>query len=371
MTQTGERARFAERLRQARESLGLSIEEAARRLEVDPQKLGGWESGRSAPDDDAFWKAAEAYGRPVAYFFSDAPPAPARQDFRAAKSIRDEDVRRVAIAEFEELCRAQYVLKRRQGEVAEPELRRLRDNTRGIEDAEALAEKIREVSSLDGRPIENVRELLESWGVQVFFLNFPGRELSGSSWWHPTYGPAALINRGEAAGRRNFTMAHELAHLLRLDVQPLCDLNEDNAEELFANRFAAAFLMPAVNVSRHAELLRDSGELPGWDTERSAIARIAARYGTSVEATSYRLEDLGFLPKGYSKANRAELGREYFRGSKGRRWQKAVRDLGSEYISSVRQAYGRGELSLAAVADLLRIEVDQALEWLEGEASEG
>lgn len=361
-----------QQLRRARESLGLSIPEAAALVGVPEEMLASWETGESSPDDSLLWRLAEVYGRTVGYFFSEAPAAPSRQDFRVSRvreEPRDPEIRRLATAEFEELCRARTALETRQGRRRGRLLESLRQEARGIEDPEALAEFVRSRPDVGSGPIDNVRRLMESWGVKVFLVNLPRdsptESLSGTSWMHPAYGPAALINRGDSAGRRNFTLAHELAHLLRLDVQPMCDLNDQVAEERFANRFAASFLMPQEHLKAFVRPLLETGELGGWDATRATIDRIARRYGTSVEATSIRLEELGFLPSGFTEENRPDLARQYFRGSRGRRWRKAVRDLGEEYSASVREAYRRGELSLSAVAQLLRIDVDQAHDWLE------
>ncbi len=361
-----------QQLRKARESLGLSIREAAALVGVAQEVLASWESGQSSPDDGQLWRLAEVYGRTVGYFFSEVPPTPSRQDFRIPRvrnQPRDPEIRRLAVAEFEELCRARTTLEARQKRPRARLLESLRSEGRGIEDAEALAEFVRSRSGGGSAPIEDLRRLVEKWGLSVFLVNLPKESpkdsLSGTSWWHPAYGPAALINRGDPAGRRNFTLAHELAHLLRLDVQPFCDLNEQTAEERFANRFAASFLMPKADMTEWVRPLLEAGILGGWDATRATVAKVANRYGTSVEATSYRLEELGFLPAGYTEENRADLTRQYFRGSKGKRWRKAVRDLGEEYSASVREAHRRGEMSLSAVADLLRVDVDQAFEWLE------
>ena len=362
-----------EQLKLARENLGLTLGQAAKALKLSAETLAAWEAGIQTPDADELGDLADLYGRPVGYFFSPPAARPERQDFRLAatrQKPQDPIIRRVAVAEFEELCKARAILGARRGEERSDFIERLRRDVRGIEDPEAMSSRVREFADLGTGPAPALPDLLESWGVAVFLVNLPRglakENLAGTSWWHPDYGPAVLINRGDSPGRRKFTLAHELAHLLRLEVQPICDLNDAVGEERFANRFAATLLMPEADLIEFASRLEAAGELRGEDTQRGAIAKIATRYGTGVEATSFRLEELGFLPAGYTSAHRDELGREFFGPAKGKRWRKAVRDLGSDYLVSVKQAYERGELSLSAVADLLHVDIEQAMEWVGG-----
>jgi Zn-dependent peptidase ImmA (M78 family) len=316
------------------------------------------------------WDLAEAYGRPVAYFFAETPDVPEHQDFRLWAVRQREplhaDLRKLVVAEFEELCRSQSaleaVLERRQ----EPLIELIRAQAREINQPERLARLVRERWDLKSGPISDLRGLLDRSGVKVFVVGVPGEGLSGTSWWHAVYGPAMLVNRLDIEQRRVFTMAHELAHLLRRGAHVFCGyLNLEVAEEAFANRFAASLLMPEDDVRRFVEPLRESEELGGWDTPDAALDKVARRYKTSREAVAWRLEYLRLLPQGFTQQKRRQWSmRRPARGRKGERWRRHVQHLGGTYTSMVKQAYDEGLISLSAVADMLRIDVAHADEWL-------
>ena len=362
-------------VRKGRESLGLSLISAAKLIGVPVEELSGWESGESAPDDEELWNLAQAYGRPITYFFTETPETPRHQDFRSAPPVASTpsgaDARRVVVGVFEELCHAQSALEAALERRSTPRLERIRGEASRISQPERLAEHLRRVLNLGDGPIPNLRDLLNEWGVKVFAVSVTGDGPSGTCWWHPEYGPAILVNRVESEGRRTFTLAHELAHLLRMQEQPFCDyFNLDIDEERFANRFAASLLMPKEDIGRFVQPLVDTEELGGWGTSHEVLDKIARHYKASREAAAWRLEELGLLPPGFTNQRRQEWLSPPPRGAKGKRWRRRVRDLGRTYTSLVREAYGGGMLSLSAAAQLLQVDLEQAEEWLQDSGSE-
>ena len=68
----------------ARESAGLEIDEAARKLQVKPERLASWETGERRPTINQLRHLARVYRRPIAVFFLSKPPKKfkAMHDFR-------------------------------------------------------------------------------------------------------------------------------------------------------------------------------------------------------------------------------------------------------------------------------------------------
>ena len=62
-------------LKWARESAGLSLEDAAKRIPVPVAKLTAAESGSGQLTFSQLKSASHVYKRPLAVFFLDAPPA--------------------------------------------------------------------------------------------------------------------------------------------------------------------------------------------------------------------------------------------------------------------------------------------------------
>lgn len=114
------------------------------------------------------------------------------------------------------------------------------------------------------------------------------------------------INQNHHPNRRRFTLAHELGHLLLHESSLFLDTprntvrlrNERSAsgtdrEEVQANKFAAALLMPDPFLRRD---LRRSGileALPHVDDDK--FLELARSYGVSTQALTLRLVNLGVL----------------------------------------------------------------------------
>ena len=106
---------------------------------------------------------------------------------------------------------------------------------------------------------------------------------------------AVLIARHELPGRRHFTLAHKLFHLLTWEAMPPKHAEAPievggNRIERLANAFAAAVLMPSCAMERYS----------GWSglTEEALIARlnyVADALEVSSSALRWRLVELGEL----------------------------------------------------------------------------
>jgi Zn-dependent peptidase ImmA (M78 family)/transcriptional regulator with XRE-family HTH domain len=349
---TSERPRILpEQLRSARNSLALSVEDVATTLGLDPQVLIAWEEGRNEPKVQDLWALSDFYGRPTDYFLIQTPPSPSKMSFRL-KSRRSMaelslNVKRT-LAQFEELCRAASRLEELAGERRSIKVtKQLHQN-----DPVLLAEYERHRLGLDNRPIKKLRERFSQEGVWIFELPIPGNEFSGFSWWHDTYGPCVLVNAGEIAGRRAFTLAHEYAHLLHSEESSICDLQTDLPEERFADRFAASFLMPAADVQREYQVRRLS-----WPTsDIGEFRNLANRYGVSFEALVRRLGDpnIELLSPATVKALLERPGPKPFMRARGPRWR---RRLGERYVSAAFEAYRKGHISIGKLAEYLDTDV--------------
>ena len=221
-----------------------------------------------------------------------------------------------------------------------------------------LATRERTRLNLDGKPIRDIRRLLTKIGVRVFLLPIIEKKLSGLSWWHVDYGPCILVNAyDEPRGRRAFTMAHELAHLIKDDMPVVCDLEFKAPEEDFANKFASHFLIPASDLrERYNSIVGPPLTLP--NNEQLGI--LANRYGVSLEALSRRLESIQLINWGSTEKYIEEwskLPRRY-RGAKGPRWK---RQLGEKYVSLAYNAYSQGDISVGKLAQSLGVDIRTAL----------
>ncbi|MEU6082983.1 ImmA/IrrE family metallo-endopeptidase [Streptomyces sp. NPDC047108] len=136
-------------------------------------------------------------------------------------------------------------------------------------------------------------ELIAAWarvfGVDVAVTRLPGG-MDGLSW-HTDGFRLVVIATHPVWTRQRFTLAHELAHVLAGDAQDLraesgmAPGRADDPDEIRANAFAAALLMPEEDVRA-----RVSGP-PGED----AFAGLVTRYRVSPSAMAARLRALGLV----------------------------------------------------------------------------
>jgi Zn-dependent peptidase ImmA (M78 family) len=204
-------------------------------------------------------------------------------------------------------------------------------------------------------PVPNLRDLLEGTGVHVFEIPVEQSEFAGFSWWHPAYGPCIMVNARDALGRRNFTMAHEYAHLIAKSGPSLCDLSLVTGPERFADRFAAALLVPESD-------LRAQWERRGYCGSGLTLGQVdalARRYGCSAEAIARRLRELELIAKATRDRILDETHKRliYRRRGKAPPWTKR---LGAHYISLASKAYSTGRISVGKLAECLGISVAEA-----------
>ena len=166
--------------------------------------------------------------------------------------------------------------------------------------AELAAERILTDQRITGLPI-NVEALARSNGILVVRRRFEDGDVSGILFRdrdHHIIG----VNSAHAAARQRFTIAHELGHWalhpgreIILDVPVRVNLRDKTSsmasdlEEIEANAFAAAILMPE-------QMIRDQLNRlpPSQRREPDATATVLAKiFKVSTSALSFRLINLG------------------------------------------------------------------------------
>jgi Zn-dependent peptidase ImmA (M78 family) len=112
---------------------------------------------------------------------------------------------------------------------------------------------------------------------------------SGNITISPFETPVMTLNRYDGESRQRFTCAHEIGHYLRRSQVPSAQQFTDyrdtlagmgsDPEEIFANQFAAALLMPASKVLQ-------------FSNAGTPIEDMARRFATSSQAMELRLRNL-------------------------------------------------------------------------------
>jgi Zn-dependent peptidase ImmA (M78 family) len=353
--------------RWARESVGLPLPVAAKRIGVKPEKLEEWEGKEALPTPRQLEKAADAYKRPVAMFFLPAPPEepPLPIDFRSPNLAKQGDfstMTRLAIR------RARW-LKEVYAEIAEGNpaaIPKISDSR-----PESVAEVIRgwQASTLDAvkgkQPNDALRiwrDSLEDAGLLVFQFPLPMDDAHAFSFADGT--PAIVLNSKDAHARRIFSTVHELAHLV-LRQPGLCNPSEyvevEGSTELEVRCNAAAGLALVPNAALTDQpvvaRLRRGGEV------LEALEPLARNFAVSRQVILRRLFELELVTRATFHRTMDVLQREFQEQLKLKKKRKiivkpstkAVGQLGKKFVTNVLSAHERGAISDSDVAEYLGV----------------
>ncbi len=365
---TSEKLVLGSQLRQARLAAGRTEEEIAESLGVSPSSIASWETDADEPSLSELERLAELYSRHLDYFLRETTAPPTGIHFRTTSRDKTQDLPRYvgpAVAKLDELCRTAFELESLLGESLKREFCVAGDDT----EPKALANTERKRLGYDHGPIgyfKGLREKLEAQGIRIFVIDIGTEAISGLSWIHDEYGPCILIASWQSAGRRNFTLAHEYAHLLYQHAPSACDISKElgtysSSEERKANLFAVNFLLPATAVESDFRARQLSAE-PSLDD----LAPMYRKWGVSSQALVYRLGEIGLISQSWVNhllpLSEPEI--KFVQKKGARRTPKWETRLGKRFIGTAQKAYKEGIVSAGRLASLFDVNVPKAMEIL-------
>lgn len=372
----------------ARETSGLSLEAAAKKIGVKPDRLAAWEGTgggpRLAPTVSQLRKTANVYKRPLAMFFlPHAPERPAMpHDFRRLPDHDDADLssdlllemrrarrrRAVALELLSDLDRPVTALPLRAELADDPE----EVGRRGWEWLGVTrAEQARWVGVYDA--LNGWLAAFESRGVLIFqTTDVELDEMRGFSLSERRL-PVIVLNAKDYPRARVFTLMHEFAHLM-LDTGGVCDPERvarrartvDERVEVFCNHAAGALLVPS-----HAVLLDPRIAAAGTGRHEwrdNTLRAVADAFTVSREVILRRLLILGRTTEAFYERKRREYQRQYAalaaqareraqtrEGGHPPVYRTAVRDNGRRYTQLVLDAYQAERITAADLSDYLGV----------------
>jgi Zn-dependent peptidase ImmA (M78 family)/DNA-binding XRE family transcriptional regulator len=358
-------ARLGKRLRLAREQAGLDQSEAAGLVGVTPAALNQYEMGKRRLEALMLERLARLYGRPVSFFFEqEAPPADWEAALRAmARTLSAAGKAGVShlIEEVGRLEDLHAITGTPTPGLPHAPFPPLSDTVLADYEVAEYAEKTRRHYDLGMAPLIDLRGFLEALGYRIFATPLGGGEddLAGLFFRHPDLGPIVAMNADQAYTRRPFTLAHEFAHGLFHYDRPaiLCRSRDHSPLEVFADRFAAAFLVPEEALH---ERLRDLGVKTV--ARPAEVVHLARYFGVSYQAMRRRLlagrrlaaDQAAF--EGVQPALLARtLGYHPSALELGQRPLPPEERLPRLFIQLASEAVDRGEVSLAWAAEALGI----------------
>lgn len=367
-------------LRWARESVGVTLSDAATRAGVPVERVQAWESGEAEPTVAKLRALAKLYQRPLSVFFLPRSPTAfdAMRDFRRLPGVADHTWSRALHKVYRRALEQQAVaaeLMEEDGETPSVALPRATLDM-SPEEAGSLARDTIGVALAQQfswlRPEESFAgwmEAVEATGIYV--LRTSDVALAEMRGFSISTGPIPVIvvNALDWPRGQVFSLLHEFAHLM-LREGGLCDLLEPDTGqarrvEAWCNAVAAATLMPA-SAFLDNEVLRPPG-VRSWDED--VLSQLSGRWGVSREAVVRRLVTLDRASMAFYMQKRAEYQEVYARMREEERlrrrqsrggpppYRMTVRDRGRPYVRLVLDAYQRDQITPSSVSTLLSLKL--------------
>ncbi|PZA13219.1 hypothetical protein DNX69_02250 [Rhodopseudomonas palustris] len=331
----------------AREQAGFSPDEAARRLDIDPERLAAFESGDEAPTFAKLLDFADLYKRPVSLFYLRTAPKGWQpiQDFRRLPGVHEGFSPPLTYAIRLARERREIALAVR-AQLGEP-VQKFAIEATLKSDVEELGRHLRDYlgvteiiqQGFGRKAFEGWRAAIEAKDILVFVVpRLKIREMRGTALAERTM-PVILINGKDRGNGRVFTLLHELCHLT-LRQSGVSNIGGDRNDaphpevETFCNAVAAAALMPRHWLLREP-LVVQKGSQRTWDDDE--LETLGRRFGVSQEVVLRRLLTLGRTTQTFYESKRAEFQKIYAELDE----QKEAAEGGPKYHYVVLSQLGR------------------------------
>lgn len=365
-----------EMLRWARDWRGRSPEEAAGKLRIPVDRILAWEN---IDDDDVPTVRqarilADFYERQFLEFFYDEPPEIKESglipDFRTDAHAADPHENREILA-IQHWAEAQRLnaLDLFDGLGDEPPefpgglVATIRDDVEEVAIAARKAlrfsiEEQKRLTATEQRNLPNLlRERMEEAGVLVLRRNRLA-EWGVSGLCIAAFPLPIIVFSAESPGRQAFTLMHEFGHVVLRQsaisgTEPVRDTaSYDRKVEQWCNRFASAFLVPAVALAE----LRPLPPEPTPQIDDVTLGTLARVFRVSPHAMLIRLVHLGYVEPEYYWGVKLPQFRAHERawkkGGRSLYWaSRVVNSLGNLYTGLVLEAWGTGKIPFHHAAD--------------------
>ena len=369
----------------ARETAGLDVEIAAKRIGTSVARVMAWEDEDliDLPTVKQLQNMTKIYRRPLSVFYLQERPY-TFQVLRDYRRLPGTGMQRYS----PKLLLEQRLINQRREQAIDlateldSNLLVFQHKANLDETPESVGTRIRKVLGVtleeqlawrDPRIAFNAwRKKIESLGIMVFQRNrVQSNEVSGFAICHEIYPVIAINRKATPYSRRSFSLFREFAHLLsRQSGISESDVDaarppEEQRVEIWCNAVAAATLMPRDAFLENKRVRRHRDEI--WS--EAEIEYIAQRFSVSREAIVRRLKFLGRTTEAFYSAKRQRYAKEWknqleinkgkYIGSNFRvnPVQDVLSNFGSPFVHLVLNSYYEGRITLSDVSSYLNIRV--------------
>lgn len=303
-----------ELIRAARESAGLSLEDAAKKLGITSknktEKLANYENGEIPPSKALLQKMASTYHRNLLYFYLARPPLsePRTKDFRTTiEGNNKPDQDKLLTIYLRNLETRQAILSSALADASQENkisfIGRLgsaatsTEIARSIQDLLGIGKEKLRAAKDPAKSFQLLRDAAEKANIFVVIerdLGSHHSEISLNTFrgiaLEDKYAPFIVINAEDARAAWSFTLLHEIAHLLIGESGISGPRESDMPTERKCNEAASLFLLS------DEELFQEKWPIAASDeTLRDAIKNFARYRNLSQQMVAYRLYKANLL----------------------------------------------------------------------------
>jgi Zn-dependent peptidase ImmA (M78 family)/DNA-binding XRE family transcriptional regulator len=354
----------------ARESLALTRQQAAEKTNLTPKRLLQLEEGTQAPKIEELKALSKGYKRTIATLLLNAPPKekPLPKDRRTIDShelgnFHEKSI--MAVRKARAMARAYVELWHELG----LEIPKVKEFASLKDEPSTVAQKIRRLLQLDevkeitnpNLALEAYIEKVESCGISVFQISLTQDRLRGFSIVDDVVPIIGIKRGGEQPYSKNFTLFHELGHIL-LNDGGLCDLSDKTTIgiEKWCNALSAEILVPQKD-------LLESSLVQAYQRQRQKIwakqdlITLGNKFHVGPLSILRRLLDNGLTTREFYQEKHAAWNKPSFGRAKnpeGRNIAKeTLKEKGRTYVSMAFRAFDQNRIDLKDLSDYLGIRV--------------
>ncbi|MCT7952893.1 ImmA/IrrE family metallo-endopeptidase [Ancylothrix sp. C2] len=295
--------KLGELLQQARQQRGMTQEDAAKIIDASRTTMVAIEKGTRRIKPAELIKLARAYGQSLSDFVRQRPVVePFNVQFRAMYLRNEEEEEQIkpCILRLQELCQNYLELEQiMKSPLPQNYPHQYTVTGMPIEaTAEAIATQERQRLGLGDSPIGRLRDILEiSVGLRIFYLKMPAKYSEIYSY-NEELGGCLGINAVHPEERRRWSLAHGYLHFLAHRTKPVVDFDGQYKRmpesEQLAEAFSKYFLMPTSSLLKQFNERCQANQ--GGKFTPTDLFTLAHYYGVSVQAMTYRLEEMKLVP---------------------------------------------------------------------------
>lgn len=227
---------------------------------------------------------------------------------------------------------------------------------------ERWADEVRRSLDLGRYPAGSLVKVLEdSFGVRFILDKFEYGG-SGATFSSSELGACIFLSSSEPFWRQNFSLAHEIFHLITWNPILFDQINADKAlydlNEKHADFFAASLLMP-IEIFRDevSKILNGGSEL-----HLSSVFSLAHQFGVATESVIYRLVRAGYIT--YEVSQKLILSEEFKSSNRLQNEARGKVEISDRLLRLSHQALMNGKLSRTKFAKLIGVGLPHLPQYL-------